>query len=194
MLKNSDLNYGLVAKTLHWVTALLFLTAYAAVYYRHWFTEPRTPENWTALQLHLSFGVSIGVLALLRIVWSLANKRPRAEPGSRLAHLAAHGGHLALYAVLIVMPLTGYLGTGVATELFFLFDVPKFEDTYLFKTVVEGWMGLGFKEFEQPMDFIHKNGGAYLVWLLILGHAGAALYHHYTLEDRTLLKMTTGRG
>ncbi|MEH3117518.1 MAG: hypothetical protein PGN25_07895 [Methylorubrum populi] len=39
------------------------------------------------------------------------------------------------------------------------------------------------------MDFIHKNGGAYRVWPLNLGHAIAALYHHYVLRDRTLLKM-----
>lgn len=193
MLKNSKLNYGLVAKTVHWMTALLFLLAYMSVYYRHWFTEPRTEANWTALQLHLSFGVSIGVLVILRIIWLFMNERPASEPGSKLAHIAAHWGHIALYVVLIVMPLTGYLGTGVATEMFFLFDIPKFEDTAFFNTVVAGWMGLTFQEFEVPIDFIHKNGGAYLVWVLILGHAAAALYHHFILKDRTLLKMTTGK-
>jgi cytochrome b561 len=95
---------------------------------------------------------------------------------------------------MILMPLTGYLGTGVATEYFFLFDIPKFEDTWLFQVVVAGWLGLSFEAFEEPMDFIHKDIlGAWLVWLLILGHATAALYHHYVRKDRTLLKMTTGR-
>jgi cytochrome b561 len=194
MLKNTELNYGRIARILHWLTAALFLGAYVAVYFRHWFTEPRTPANWTALQLHLSFGISIAVLVALRVVWSLANVRPRPEPGGRLAHLAAHGGHLALYAVLIVMPLTGYLGSGAATDWFFLFDIPKFADTRLFQTVVAGWMGLSFEEFEGPIDFIHKRGGATVVWMLIVGHAAAALYHHYVLRDRTLIKMTTGRG
>lgn len=193
MLKNSDVNYGLVARFLHWATALLFLGAYMAVYYRHWFTEKETPSNWTALQLHLSFGLTIAVLVILRVVWTMTNPRPRPEPGSRLAHVAAHAGHLALYAILIVMPLTGYLGTGVATEWFFLLDLPKFADTSVFNIVVAGWMGLSFEDFERPIDFIHKQGGAYLVWPLILGHAGAALYHHIKLKDRTLLKMTTGK-
>lgn len=192
MLKNIELNYGRIARTIHWLTAVLFLGAYVTVYYRQWFTEPRTPENWTALQLHLSIGISIAVLVMLRIVWGMINIHPRPEPGGRLAQMAAHWGHLALYAILIVMPLTGYLGTGVDTEWFFLFDLPKFEDTWLFKALVEGWMGLSFKEFEVPVDFIHKQGGATVVWMPILGHAAAALYHHCILKDRTLVKMTTG--
>ena len=192
MLKNTELNYGRIARTIHWLTAVLFLGAYVTVYYRQWFTGPRTPENWTALQLHLSIGISIAVLVVLRIVWGMMNIHPRPEPGGRLAQMAAHWGHLALYAILIVMPLTGYLGTGVDTEWFFLFDLPKFEDTWLFKALVEGWMGLSFKEFEVPVDVIHKQGGATVVWMLILGHAAAALYHHCVLKDRTLVKMTTG--
>ena len=193
MIRNSASHYGSVARVIHWLTALLFLLAYMAVYYRHWFTEPKTAENWTALQLHLSFGVSIAVLVVLRVYWRLTSKQPDNEPGSALAHKAAHYGHLLLYAVLIVMPVTGYLGTGVATEFFFLFDIPKIADTWLFQTVVGGGMGLTFEQFEVPMDFIHKNGGAYLVWLLILGHAAAALYHHWILKDRTLLKMLPPR-
>ncbi len=193
MLKNSPTHYGKVARALHWLTALLFLLAYIAVYYRQWFTEARTPENWTALQLHLSFGMTIAVLVVLRLYWRLTNVQPAAEPGSALMHKAAHLGHLVLYGVLIVMPLTGYLGTGVATEFFFLFEIPKFADTWLFQTLVADGMGLSFEQFEAPMDFIHKQGGAYLVWLLILGHAAAALYHHYHLKDRTLLKMLPPR-
>lgn len=193
MLKNTDLNYGLVARTIHWLTALLFLGAYIAVYYRQWFTETRTPENWTALQLHLSLGVSIAVLVVLRILWNLANTQPRPEPGSPLAHLAAKAGHIALYVILIIMPITGYLGTGANTEWFFLFEIPKFPDTALFSVMVEGWLGMSFEEFEVPMDFIHKEGGATIVWMLIVGHAAAALYHHYALKDRTLIKMSSGK-
>lgn len=182
-----------MARTLHWLTALLFLLAYMAVYYRHWFTEDKTVENWNALQLHLSFGMSIAVLVVLRLYWRFSTRQPDPEPGSPLAHKAAHYGHVLLYVVLIVMPVTGYLGTGVATEFFFLFDIPKFADTWLFQSVIGGSMGLTFEQFEVPVDFIHKNGGAYLVWVLILGHAAAALYHHWRLKDRTLLKMLPPR-
>ena len=73
-LKNTTKSYGSIAKWLHWVTAGLFLSSYIAVYYRHWFTEEKTPENWTALQLHLSIGVTIGVIVMLRVLWKILNQ------------------------------------------------------------------------------------------------------------------------
>lgn len=192
-LKNTADSYGRIAKWFHWTTAALFLAAYVSVYYRQWFTEKQTPENMTALQIHLSVGVSIAVIVALRVIWRLMNRSPADEPGTPLAHLAAHLGHLALYAVMIVAPITGYLGTGVNTDFFFLFEIPKFESTALFQSVVAEGMGLDFKTFEKPIDFIHKDVlGAWLIWLLVLGHAGAALYHHFVLRDRTLVKMTSG--
>ncbi len=96
-----------------------------------------------------------------------------------------------LYAIMIIMPVTGYIGTGVATEFFFLFDIPKFSDTAIFAELIEHRLGIGFEDFEKPIDFIHKDIlGAWLVWLLIAGHVSAALYHHFVKRDRTLRKMT----
>lgn len=190
-LKNTQQNYGLVAKVFHWGTALLFLGAYVSVYYRHWFTDAKTPENWNALQLHLSFGVSIGVFVLLRIIWTLMNTAPAQEPGTPMEHRAAKLGHYALYGIMIIMPITGYLGTGAATEFFFLFDIKKFPDTWLFAHLIESGLGWSFEYFERPIDFIHKELlGAWLVWILIAGHVMAALYHHTIKQDRTLKKMT----
>ena len=51
-------------------------------------------------------------------------------------------------------------------------------------TVDDDW-----ESFEPIMDFIHKNSGAYLVWVLIAAHAGAALYHHYIRKDDVLKRM-----
>lgn len=81
-LKNSADSYGLIAKWLHWGTALLFLGAYVAIYYRQWFTEAKTVENSIALQLHLSFGLTVAVVVALRIIWRLSNQVPAPEPGS----------------------------------------------------------------------------------------------------------------
>ena len=192
--KNTANNYDSIAKWLHWGTAILFLGSYISVYYRHWFTEEKTPENWTALQLHLSIGVTIAVIVMLRIAWRITSRMPDFEPGTKLEHLATHAVHYALYAIMIIMPITGYVGTGVNTEYFFIFDILKFEDTQLFEILVSNGMGITFKEFEEPIDFIHKEIlGVWLVWLLILGHVSAALYHHFVKKDRTLRKMTINK-
>lgn len=192
-LRNTTKNYGSIAKWTHWTIAVLFLGSYCAVYYRHWFTEDETPENWISLQLHLSIGITIAVIVILRIIWRNVNQNPDQEPGSKIAHLAAHIGHYTLYVVMILMPLTGYIGTGVNTEFFFLFDITKFESTSLYQLIVTNWLGLTFEEFEAPIDFFHKNiMGEWLVWILIVGHAMAAMYHHFIKKDRTFIKMTTG--
>lgn len=186
-------SYDTIAKWLHWTTAVLFLAAYVSVYYRQWFTEAKTPENWNALHIHLSVGVTIGVLVILRIIWRITHKAPAPEPGTKLEHQAAHLGHLALYAIMVLAPLTGYMGTGLATDFFFLFEIPKFEETWLFNVIVADGLGMSFEAFEKPIDFIHKNIlGEWLIWLLILGHLAAALHHHYVKKDRTLIKMGVG--
>lgn len=184
-LKNTADSYGTIAKWLHWITAILFLGAYMSVYYRQWFTVKDTPENWNALQLHLSIGVTIGVIVALRIIWRITNRLPDPEPGSKLEHMAARFGHYLLYAVMIIMPITGYLGTGVNTEYFFMFDITSFKSYFDSKEA--------FKAFEKPIDFVHKDiMGKWVVWLLILGHISAALYHQFVKKDRTMKKMTTG--
>jgi cytochrome b561 len=186
----SHARYTSVAIALHWLIALLFLGSYVSVYYRRYLTEKQTPENMTALQIHLAIGVTIAAIVALRILWRLTHTPPPLEPGPRWQHTAAHGLHYLLYAVMIIMPITGYLGTGVATEYF---GIPKFEDTALFQWLVADKLQLTFKDFEKPIDFIHKNGGAYLIWVLILGHAAAALYHHVAVRDATLTRMLPAR-
>ena len=191
-IKNTRVSYGSIAKFFHWSIALLFLLSYITVYFRHWFTEEKTPENWLALQLHLSVGITVAALVVLRILWRLMNQVPDAEPGPKWAHTLAHLGHYALYAAMIVMPLSGYLGTGVNTEYFMMFDINKFESTAVYSSLVADGLGLTFEEFEQPIDMFHKEiMGEYLLLFLILGHIAAALYHHFILKDRTLKKMTS---
>jgi len=190
-IKNTSKSYGSMAKYLHWGTAVLFLVAYMSFYFRLWFTEAKTPENFTALQIHLSIGITLGVIVVLRIVWRITNRQPDPEPGTKLEHFAAHVGHYALYVIMIIMPITGYVGTGVNTDYFFMFEIQKFENTWLFQSLVSDGLGMTFKELEEPIDFIHKDVlGAWVVWLLIAGHILAALYHHYVRKDRTLPKMT----
>jgi len=187
--RNTSQRYGLVAILLHWIIALGFLGSYISVYYRQWLTEEQTPENWLALQMHLSFGITIAAFVILRVIWKLTNTTPAALPGTKLEHFAARSVHTILYAVMIIMPITGYMGTSVATEYFMQLNIPKFSDTQLYQVVVEGWLGMTWESFEPPIDWIHKTSGEYFIWVLILIHAGAALYHHFGRRDIVLKRM-----
>ena len=189
ILKNTDDRYGLIAIAFHWIVAAAFIVNYAVIYYLDWFVTPRTDDARMLMFYHKAIGVSVLTFVALRIIWKFMNKQPKDVPGTRFEHFAAHAAHVLLYAAMVIIPLTGYLGTGGPSQLFFTIEIPRFADTDIFKTVVEGWMGLTWKQFEQPIDFIHKKGGTYVVSVLIATHAGAALYHHFVRKDMVLKRM-----
>ena len=187
--KNTEYSYGFIAIALHWIVAFAFIVNYAIIYYRDWFVVARTDQAKTLFSYHTAIGISVIVFIVLRIIWRFLNKQPNEVEGSRLEHLAAHAAHIMLYAVMILLPLSGYLGTGGPSQLFFFIEIPRFADTQIFNIVVERWMGLTWDQFEAPMDFIHKEGGAYFVWVLIAAHAGAAFFHHFIRKDVVLKRM-----
>ncbi|MDO6459586.1 cytochrome b [Granulosicoccaceae sp. 1_MG-2023] len=188
-LRNRQDRYGLVAIFLHWIVAAAFIANFAIVYAMKWFMVPRSEEARAMLSYHTAIGVSVLVFVALRLFWKWSNRTPDDVPGTRLEHFLAHAMHHALYLVMIILPLSGYLGTGGPSQLFFVVEIPRFADTAVFQTVVNGWMGLSWEAFEAPMDVIHKQGGAYVVSVLIAAHAAAALYHHFVRRDNVLRRM-----
>ncbi len=89
-LQNTRDRFGIIAMSLHWIVAFLFLALYASVYFRHWFTEPKTDINWTALQL---FGITVMVFVGLRILYKIWDKTPDEVPGSKTEHMTAKAAH-----------------------------------------------------------------------------------------------------
>lgn len=190
-LKNTDLTYGSVAKWLHWTTALCFLVAYLSFYYGHYFTEARTPDRRFITGLHTMFGITAGLLVLPRLIWKFINPQPKLDDGPKWQHMASHAAHWVLYLFIIAMPLSGWLGYGgQSVNFFWLFDIPTFRTTELFQWLVVEKMSMDFDTFESPIDFFHKVlAGRWMVWILILVHVAAALYHHFVQRDNTLRKM-----
>ncbi len=193
-LKNTAETYGTIAKTLHWVSAGLFLISYGSIYYREWLAETDL-ENWAAIQLHFSVGFTVLVVSLLRIIWRLLNRQPELEFTFSFQRFAIRIGHYLLYVILIIMPISGYLsiadylasGRG-SVSYFLMFEMTSLKDIQLFESI-----GLTLKQLEDPADSVHSFLGSWIVWLLVVGHISAALYHHFISEDRTLSKMTFHR-
>ena len=192
-LINTTSQYGSVAKWIHWLTALCFLFAYITIHYSHRL-EFRSPEYLNVVFIHASLGITVGLLFLPRLIWRMKNVEPLADPAPHWQHLAAKCAHWALYFALIAMPLTGWFGLGIPSFKFYgLFDVPSFLGTGIFESSFVTNMGLTFEEWEAPLDYFHKNiMGQKVLWVLILVHAGAALYHHFAMKDNTLKRMWPG--
>lgn len=188
--RNTATRFGALAKFFHWTSAAAFIGAYAVVYYVIWFMDDTSDASLPVLNIHWVLGLLVGFLVLPRLLWRLMDAQPADPPGPPIEHALAHAAHWGLYGLLIVMPLTGYVGTGAPTD-FGLFTVPGFNDTALFGWIGRTW-GVGWEPFEAPIDAVHHFIGQYVAWAVVLLHVGAALYHHRVRRDGVLVRMLPG--
>jgi cytochrome b561 len=145
-------------------------------------------------QTHKSFGFMVFVLALIRIVWRLRSPVTPADPATvkPWEASAAHAAHVALYVLMLWLPLTGWLMASasplndpgaypmqVRNMVFGLFELPD-------------PIHPGDRELEAVFKRLHL-AGAFALLALLTVHAGAALKHHFVHRDDVLRRMTTGR-
>jgi len=180
-LRNSRQDYGSVARVAHWATALFVLLAWPLGQFRDVFT--RGAPRDAGLSVHMALGVII--LFVLRLVWRALDPPPPAIQADRFEPwlgYAATAGHLLLYALLIATPILGIVmqfSRGQALPVFGLFDIPS------------PWTM--DRAFFREMLGLHELA-ANTLGVVALGHAAAALFHHWALRDRTLARMLPGLG
>ena len=178
--RSSDQRWSVISMTLHWLIALLVIGLCAVGYFM---TElPTSPDKIKIYALHKSFGLTVLALMLLRLLWRLVDRRPAYPPGmpnwqKRLASLT----HLLLYAVLLWMPLTGWLynsASNFALRYFGWFSLPALSGPD--------------PELKALAHEMHE-WGFYVLALLFVVHVGAALKHHVLEKDDTLRRMLPWR-
>ena len=189
MIRNTDMSYGSVAKWLHWLTALLVLVAYLLVLYLDLVLDGEGPLRSPIIRTHKAIGASILIFIVLRLWWRSTNPSPKLPDSMPKWQVhASHVSHFSLYALLIAMPISGYLGNGSGVS-FGIFAIPGFA-----KTAIGAWtldlVGMTFEEWEVVFDTFHYQiVGPYVLWVIIAAHAGAAIYHHYVEKDDVLKRM-----
>ena len=166
-----------VIRFLHWLTlflvAAIFVLAFSIIY----FASSRE-EAVALIQLHRSFGVTVWVVTLGRLVWRQFSRFPKWPADMpQTMRLAAQWSEHALYALLLTQPILGLLQTnayGDRVNLFFLGQLPALigQDHPLAKQLLA----------------VHVTVGLLLLGLIAL-HASAALYHHFWRRDDTLEAM-----
>ncbi len=174
--KNTTSRYGSLSIAIHWLMLLLFIALYACIELRVFY--PKGSDIREGLKTwHFMLGMLVFALIWLRLAARLSGPTPdiRPEPPG-WQQLSAKLLHLALYALMIGMPMTGWLllsATGKPIPFFGL-ELPAL--------VGES------KELATQLKEIHELGGTAGYYLIGL-HAAAALYHHYILRDDTLTRM-----
>lgn len=169
--------WGGVSQALHWLIVLMIFGL--AVVGLTLDELPRTPKYFWVYTAHKSMGITVLALVLVRLAWRLYAGAPRPVPGTPgWQHAVAVVTHVLLYAVMFAMPLSGWLydsASGLRPfKLFGLLEMPKLvaPDEAIAATAHE----------------LHE-WGLYVLIVLVVVHAGAALYHHLFLGDATLARM-----
>ena len=171
--------YAPPARWIHWIVAVLVLVVIPAG-----LVMVRLPSGAAQNQLfdlHRSIGILILALAIARVLVRVLTRppgRPESMPAGMWA--MADGVHSALYALIFVMPLLGWLASsayGAPVYFFGLVELPALvgKNEALSETFgdVHGWLG-------------------YLMTVLVLMHIGAALFHGIIKRDGVLSRMLPG--
>lgn len=173
--------YDRLQRSLHWLMALIIFTAIGIGLYCSWLV-PGTPERQALLEIHKSLGLTALTLVVVRVLWRLAVGAPAyVKPLGRLTHLAAGAGHLALYALMLLMPLSGYVFSaagGRSLPWFGLFQWPNL----LPKDPALAELG----------RFVH-GWGATAIYVVLSLHLAAVLWHRFVLKDEVLARMLPPR-
>lgn len=176
MLKNTKKSYGTVTKTFHWVMGLIIL-AQITVGYIMANLPPTAPQKGMMIYYHKSVGVLLLMLIIARLLWRIKELTP-VLPGT-MPHwqvVAAHWNINLLLALMVVMPISGFLMSvlgGYSVSFFGFFTIPP-----LLQKSTAGVVSF----------FTHVIGG-YVISAAIILHILASLYHHFIRHDNVLKRM-----
>ncbi len=161
---------------LHWVMLLLLAAVYAAMELRGIFPKDSVPRE-AMKTWHYMLGLSVGVLVCIRLVARLVSATPVIQPlPPKWQQLLGQLVHVALYALMIAMPLLGWALLSAEGESIPLFGLEL-------PALVQENESLA-DQLKQVHEFIGTAG-----YFLIGLHALAALFHHYIQRDNTLQRM-----
>ncbi len=175
-LKNTEMKYGPIAQLFHWAIVVLVITQFVLAQRAD--DLPRGPALLQTLALHKSIGITILMLAILRLSWRWANPVPPMPASSPpWQHLAARISHIALYGLLLLMPIFGWLMSSARNFPVSWFGLVTLPDLI-------GANKQAYEFFHEGHEFLAK-----VLFVLALLHAAAALKHHFIDRDDVLLRM-----
>jgi cytochrome b561 len=179
-MSSSSTQYDSVAKSLHWLMALLIIGLWCVGVAAE--EMPKGDLRSQIIGMHKAFGVVVLALVLLRLTWRATHAAPELPLSMPpLERLGAKLGHLALYGLMIAIPLDGILMSQFGGR----------------EVNVFGFVLPVLVEKNDALKGIFKEGHEVLGWTLaavLAVHVVAALRHRFVLKDDIMQRMLPGRG
>jgi cytochrome b561 len=160
----------------HWMTALLVVLLFGTSLVWNYITPH--DRSWRPIleSTHVSLGILFSILILVRVIWRLTGmRRLPAEAG--LAGVLSRIMYAVLYVLLVAESVLGFVlrwAQGEDFTFFGLFPIPV--------------LMAQNRDLARALEDWH-NWVGWAIVILALGHAAAALVHHYVLKDQVLERM-----
>jgi cytochrome b561 len=173
------LRYAAASRWLHWLTAVLVAAIIPVGLWIKYFEPADEAFKLRLYNIHESLGVIVFAIVLIRLLNRYLNPPPPLPPDIPAAiRLAARVNHWGLYALLVLMPITGFLATnawGFPLSVFGVLPMP---------------VPLGKnEEIAKILSLLHWCGAVTII-LLILAHLSGVIYHSFVRRDGVLQRMT----
>jgi len=175
-LRNTTRRWGAVAQLLHWLIVALIIVQVTLAALAD--DLPPGVKKLTMLARHKSVGITILMLAIVRLLWRWANPTPALpltlKPYEQRLARVTHG---LLYVLLFAMPLSGWMmssARGFPVSWFGFFQLPDLVPKS--------------KPLYEALLTTHETLAIVLGAVVAL-HVAAALKHHYMLRDDVLRRM-----
>lgn len=169
-------DFTATAKFFHWLMAAIIIVGWFVGLYAVQMFKPGVPQD-SMIALHKDIATPVLLLIVLRSLWRLTHRPPHVLQASAFQGFAVQAGHLLLYVLMIVMPISGWADSssaGYTVEFAGIIPLP----TLVPKNPAA----------EQIYNAIHCYVG-WFTGVVILGHIVMALKHHFIDRDHTLRGM-----
>jgi cytochrome b561 len=180
-LKAAPSRYTRVAMALHWIIAALIVWGFSL----GWIMTDIpvfTPTKLRYFSWHKWIGVTVLVLALIRLLWRATHPAPALPAGMHTwEKLAAHAGHAALYILMLTIPVTGYLYSSAAGIQVVYLGVLPLPTIIGPDTMLKGIL----KTIHIALN--------YVLLFAVAGHLLAVIKHELFDKQRLLARMLPGR-
>lgn len=168
--------YTRTAIFLHWLVALGLAGTFALGFYMQ--DLPLSPGKLQLYSWHKWAGVTLLALIVVRLAWRMAHRAPHfPDTMGPTARLAAHAGHWLLYALMLAIPLSGWLmssAQGFSVVWFGILPLPDL-------VARDAALGALLKDVHVTLN--------YTLLIAVIGHICAALMHHFVRKDTVLARM-----
>jgi cytochrome b561 len=167
--------YTRTAIALHWLVAVLILGAFALGLYM--VELELSPTKLKLYSWHKWLGVTIWMIALVRLVWRLTHRPPPLPALPTWQRIAASTTHVLLYVLVLAIPISGWLFSSASGFPVVYFGVLPLPDL----------VGKD-KELAKLLQSVHATLN-YTLMAIIVVHAAAAIKHHFVDRDVVFYRM-----